>query len=95
MVLEACGPGGSITKRAGHNLAKARLAARLSQEELATRCGLSQVTISRYEAGEFMPKLSNQILIAATLLRPPSEVFGELTVQEMFDEFRLDEAHAA
>ena len=40
-------------------LAIARKARGITQKELAERCGLAEVTIRKYEAGERFPKAEN------------------------------------
>lgn len=66
-------------------LEAARKAADLSQEQLATRSGLSRMTVQRTEAGHIDPRLSSVAAIAKTLgmdlmlvptaLRPELESF--------------------
>ena len=66
-------------------LEAARKAADMSQEQLATRSGLSRMTVQRTEAGQIDPRLSSIAAIAKTLgmdvmlvptaLRPELESF--------------------
>jgi transcriptional regulator with XRE-family HTH domain len=66
-------------------LEAARKAADMSQEQLATRSGLSRMTVQRTEAGQIDPRLSSIAAIARTLgmdvmlvptaLRPELESF--------------------
>ena len=66
-------------------LEAARKAADMSQEQLATRSGLSRMTVQRTEAGQIDPRLSSVAAIAKTLgmdvmlvptaLRPELESF--------------------
>ena len=66
-------------------LEAARKAADLTQEQLATRSGLSRMTVQRTEAGQIDPRLSSVAAIAKTLgmdvmlvptdLRPELESF--------------------
>lgn len=66
-------------------LEAARKAANMTQEQLATRSGLSRMTVQRTEAGHIDPRLSSVAAIAKTLgmevmlvpagLRPELESF--------------------
>ena len=66
-------------------LEAARKAADMSQDQLATRSGLSRMTVQRTEAGQIDPRLSSVAAIAKTLgmdlmlvptaLRPELESF--------------------
>ena len=66
-------------------LEAARKAAGMSQEQLATRSGLSRMTVQRTEAGQIDPRLSSvaaiaktlgmDVMLVPTLLRPELESF--------------------
>ena len=66
-------------------LEAARKAANMSQDQLATRAGLSRMTVQRTEAGQIDPRLSSVAALAKTLgmdvmlvptaLRPELESF--------------------
>ena len=68
-----------------HELETARKAAKLTQEELATRAGLSRMTVQRTESGQIDPRLSSLMVMAQALgldlmlvplaLRPELEAF--------------------
>jgi uncharacterized protein len=58
---------GMVSSRSGDLLREARLAARLSQSELALRAGVTQSVISVYEAGRRQPSVPTlEALVAAT-----------------------------
>lgn len=48
----------------GDRVRAARIAAHLSQEELAGRCGLERKTVNRLEQGHTSPLLDHMLLIA-------------------------------
>ena len=52
-----------------------RLAAGLSQEALAERCGVDRKSISRMETGAFSPRLDSVFNVAEALDIPVSELF--------------------
>jgi len=52
-----------------------RLAAGLSQEALAERCGIDRKSISRMETGTFSPRLDSVFNVAEALNIPVSELF--------------------
>ena len=52
-----------------------RLAAGLSQEALAERCGVDRKSISRMETGAFSPRLDSVVNVAEALNIPVSELF--------------------
>jgi putative transcriptional regulator len=52
-----------------------RLAAGLSQEALAERCGVDRKSISRMETGAFSPRLDSVFNVAEALNIPVSELF--------------------
>ena len=66
-------------------LEAARKAADMSQEQLATRSGLSRMTVQRTEAGQIDPRLSSvaaiakalgmDVMLVPTALRPELESF--------------------
>lgn len=66
-------------------LENARKAARLSQDELAERAGLSRLTVQRTESGQIDPRMSSLLVMARALgmdlmlvplaLRPELEAF--------------------
>ena len=49
------------------NLARARTEKQVSQEELASRVGVSQAAISQYEVGSSVPKITIAVKIASVL----------------------------
>jgi putative transcriptional regulator len=53
--------------RFGEALRERRLAAGLSQEELAERCGIDRKSISRMETGTFSPRLDSVWSVAEAL----------------------------
>lgn len=55
-----------------------RLAAGLSQEALAERCGVDRKSISRMETGAFSPRLDSVFNVAEALDIPVSELFEVL-----------------
>lgn len=48
---------GGCIMRIGDNIRNARVALKLSQDELAERVGVSRVTVSKYENGRFLPSV--------------------------------------
>ncbi|MDO9405192.1 MAG: helix-turn-helix transcriptional regulator [Polaromonas sp.] len=66
-------------------LVQARKSANLSQDELATRAGLSRMTVQRTESGQIDPRVSSLLVMAQALgldlmlvplaLRPELEAF--------------------
>jgi putative transcriptional regulator len=62
----------------GHVVRERRLAAGLSQEALAERCGVDRKSISRMETGAFSPRLDSVFNVAAALRIPVSELFESL-----------------
>lgn len=52
-----------------------RLAAGLSQEALAERCGIDRKSISRMETGAFSPRLDSVFNVAEALNIPVGELF--------------------
>lgn len=73
----------------GLRLRTARLAAELSQEELAARAGTTQTTISQAELGNRRPELEVQVAIAEALDVPVSDLFPRT-----FEEAELSERAA-
>lgn len=59
----------------GLRLRQQRLAAELSQEELAAQAGTTQTTISQAELGNRRPELEVQVAIAEALGVPVSDLF--------------------
>lgn len=51
----------------GNNIKQIRALKGLSMQEFADAMGVSQATVSRWEAGKMAPKVDNQIEIAAVL----------------------------
>ena len=58
-------------------LRRARLAARLTQAELARRAGTSQSRLSSYENGVIVPNPSTRIRLLRSARRLPSEIVDE------------------
>ena len=62
-------------ERFGDVVREHRLAAGLSQEALAERCGVDRKSISRMETGAFSPRLDSVFNVAEALDIPVSELF--------------------
>ena len=62
-------------ERFGDTVREQRLAAGLSQEALAERCGIDRKSISRMETGAFSPRLDSVFSVAEALDIPVSELF--------------------
>lgn len=62
-------------ERFGDVVRERRLAAGLSQEALAERCGVDRKSISRMETGAFSPRLDSVFNVAEALDIPVSELF--------------------
>lgn len=62
--------------RFGEAVRERRLAAGLSQEELAERCGVDRKSISRMETGTFSPRLDSVMNVAEALDVPLSTLFA-------------------
>ena len=62
--------------RFGEALRERRLAAGLSQEDLAERCGIDRKSISRMETGTFSPRLDSVWTVADALDLPLSTLFA-------------------
>jgi transcriptional regulator with XRE-family HTH domain len=62
----------------GDSVRERRLAAGLSQEALAERCGVDRKSISRMETGAFSPRLDSVFNVAEALDIPVSELFEVL-----------------
>ena len=67
-----------IAVRFGQAVRKLRQAQKISQEELAERCGLHRTYISDIELGKRNVSLENIERIAAALERPLSDLFKEM-----------------
>jgi transcriptional regulator with XRE-family HTH domain len=65
-----------VQKLIGSNIQRLRLAAKISQEELAARMSVDQAYVSRLEAGEKNPTVTT-LQAAATAL--------EVDVRDLFD----------
>ena len=61
--------------RFGDVVREHRVAAGLSQEALAERCGVDRKSISRMETGAFSPRLDSVFSVAEALDIPVSELF--------------------
>ena len=61
----------------GNNLKLARVAADLTQEELAQRVGVTRQTIGLIEAGKYNPSLKLCLLLAKETRTPLNELFWE------------------
>lgn len=59
----------------GRNIASARERCRMTQLELATKTGLSQSSIAKYETGDSKPTPRRQESIARELRRNPANLF--------------------
>lgn len=68
----------SLPKRFGVNLRKARLAARLSQEELGLECGLDRSEVGMLERGEREPKLATLVKLTGGLGIDPKQLYAGL-----------------
>lgn len=62
-------------ERFGDVVREHRLAAGLSQEALAERCGVDRKSISRMETGAFSPRLDSVFNVADALNIPVSDLF--------------------
>jgi transcriptional regulator with XRE-family HTH domain len=58
------------------NLSRLRAKKKLTQEELATRVGITQAAIGQYEKGAASPKISIAVLLAKTLGVSVEELYG-------------------
>lgn len=58
----------NAAKTLGDRLREARVAARLSQEELATLCGVSKATVSDWERGRMNPRVEQLPTLRQTLM---------------------------
>ena len=67
-----------IAVRFGQAVRKLRQAQKISQEELAERCGLHRTYISDIELGKRNVSLENIERIAAALERPLPDLFKEM-----------------
>ncbi|HET7053870.1 MAG TPA: helix-turn-helix transcriptional regulator [Solirubrobacterales bacterium] len=64
--------------RFGANLKRARTERKMTQEALGLAAGLDAAVISRIEAGQREPRVTNIARIAAALDIPPGELFEGL-----------------
>lgn len=55
------------TSNIGGNIRKFRKKAKLTQKELAEKCGLAEITIRQYETGKREPRFNQQKLICSAL----------------------------
>ena len=62
--------------RPGERVARARVAAGLTQPALAERVGVGRQTIARIEAGRQTPSVEIALAIAAALGEPVENLFG-------------------
>ena len=92
MIRSAYSPKGELATRMGRSLKAAREARGLSQVQLANAVDVTQSSIVRFEQGLMVPRPYLQTLIAATLLRPVSDVFHTPSLQEMYDTYSINEA---
>lgn len=65
-----------LEKAIGRAIRKARKQANLVQRELAYRCGMDQMTISKLENGKRAPAMITFCLIAKATGITPSELMG-------------------
>jgi transcriptional regulator with XRE-family HTH domain len=65
-------------KRIGRRVRELRLAAALSQEELAERCGLHRTYVGGIERGERNVGILNLLQLARALRVRPGELFGDV-----------------
>jgi transcriptional regulator with XRE-family HTH domain len=63
-----------IAERFGDNLIRLRHAAALSQEELAHRAELDRTAISKYEAGDRLPRIDAFVKLAGALAATPESL---------------------
>lgn len=65
-----------------NKITEARLAKNITQEELSKLVGLTSATISRYESGKRIPKVTHLVDLAAALNLPINYFFIEETENE-------------
>jgi transcriptional regulator with XRE-family HTH domain len=65
----------SAAERFGKNIRSARKARDLTQEEVGLAAGLDAAAISRIEAGQREPRVTNIVRIAKALEVPPGQFF--------------------
>jgi transcriptional regulator with XRE-family HTH domain len=61
----------------GHRIAALRVAADLSQDQLAARIGMERRSIQRYEGGTRDPRYTDLLLIADALRVPVAQLVRE------------------
>lgn len=62
----------------GSNLRKFRNAAKLSQTDVASVCGIEKARLSRYENGHIIPRVDTIEVLAEALSVKPQEIVGWL-----------------
>lgn len=60
----------------GGNLRRLRLAAGMSQTDVATVCGVEKSRLSRYENGHLIPRVDTIEVLAEALKVKPQEIVG-------------------
>lgn len=65
----------TVAEKFGENLARARKAAELSQEEASYRAGVHRTEISQLERGLRMPRVDTVAKLAGALRVDPGELF--------------------
>lgn len=68
----------SVAERVGQNLARARRAAGISQEELGVRASLHRTAIGQLERGERTARIDTIVKLAGSLGIKPSELLEGL-----------------
>jgi putative transcriptional regulator len=65
----------TILRKTGNNLKKIRKNMRISQEEVARRCGIAFSTYARIENGKELPSIVTALLIADALNESIEKLF--------------------
>ena len=73
----------------GERLKQHRLAAHLTQEELAKKCGMKKQSISRYEKSDREPNISIAKAIADALGVPLEALVGGSSLSHLAEKFNL------
>lgn len=60
----------------GANIRKFRLAANMSQSDVASVCGIEKARLSRYENGHLVPRVDTIESIASALGVKPQDIVG-------------------